>query len=84
MILLQRSNTGLKSSVLLHALCRYMLTVHTSDVKGAGTDANVYTRIMGTDSTGAPCSTSLMKLESSKENFERGRYATNSTWKSTM
>ena len=51
-----------------------MVTVHTSDVKGAGTDANVYLRITGTDSAGVPCSTSLLKLESNKDNFERGRY----------
>jgi hypothetical protein len=58
----------------MHA-CRYIVTVHTSDLRGAGTDANVYTRIQGTDAMGCPCSTGLMKLESSKENFERGRYA---------
>ena len=58
---------------------RYIITVHTSDVRGAGTDANVYARIIGTDSTGAQCSTSLLKLESSKEDFERGRYVRVST-----
>jgi hypothetical protein len=49
------------------------VTVTTSDVKRAGTDATVYCRIHGSTVLGNACCTSLLKLESSKDNFERGQ-----------
>ena len=47
---------------------RYTVTVHTSDIRGAGTDANVSCIIMG-DKANTP----MCKLDNSKNNFERGQ-----------
>lgn len=42
--------------------------VYTSDVRGAGTDANVSIKLAGTNGK----ETGLQRLENSKNNFERG------------
>ena len=47
----------------------HMLQVHTSDIRGAGTDANVYLIIYG--ATGRD--SGRLPLENSKNNFERGQ-----------
>ncbi|KAF6256823.1 hypothetical protein COO60DRAFT_1640423 [Scenedesmus sp. NREL 46B-D3] len=46
---------------------RYKLEVKTSDVRGAGTDANVTVTVIGSAGSSGP-----HKLESSKNDFERG------------
>jgi len=46
----------------------YVITVRTSDVRGAGTDANVFCVIYGPRG-----STEELRLDNSKNNFERGR-----------
>ena len=48
-------------------MAQYKIAVKTGDVRGAGTDANVFAQLFGqTSDTGA------RKLESSGNNFERG------------
>ncbi|KAF5837533.1 hypothetical protein DUNSADRAFT_4226 [Dunaliella salina] len=49
----------------------YKITVHTSDIKFAGTDANVFIQIFG-NKDGKPISTPKVQLNNSKNNFERG------------
>uniref|UniRef100_A0A7S3VHN2 PLAT domain-containing protein n=1 Tax=Dunaliella tertiolecta TaxID=3047 RepID=A0A7S3VHN2_DUNTE len=49
----------------------YKITVHTSDIKFAGTDANVFIQIFG-NKDGQPISTPKVQLNNSKNNFERG------------
>ncbi len=49
---------------------RYKVTVRTSDVRGAGTDANVSITLFGTATPGI--SSGPHKLENSANNFERG------------
>ncbi|GFH09152.1 uncharacterized protein mot51, partial [Haematococcus lacustris] len=49
-------------------LCRYTITTYTSDLRGAGTDANVSAIVFG-DKGQTPST----KLESSHNNFERGQ-----------
>ena len=51
--------------------CRYTLAVHTSDCKGAGTDANVFCRLHGRNPAGDNASTALIQLASSANDFER-------------
>lgn len=46
----------------------YDIEVYTSDVKGAGTDANVDVTLNGTEGSFGP-----LRLETSKNNFERNR-----------
>ena len=48
-------------------LCRYKVTVHTSDIRGAGTDADVFCAIYGERGT-----TGERVLDTSANNFERG------------
>ena len=50
------------------ALARYKIAVYTSDLRGAGTDAGVTCILAGEAAT-----TATLKLENSKDNFERGR-----------
>jgi hypothetical protein len=46
---------------------QYSITVRTSDIRGAGTDANVFITLVGSaGSSGA------LRLESSKDDFRRG------------
>ena len=47
---------------------QYTVQVRTSDLRGAGTDANVVLEIFGSDG-----SSGSLKLETSRNNFERGR-----------
>jgi hypothetical protein len=54
---------GTKDIPLPH---KYQITVFTSDIRGAGTDANVDMTLFGTNAT-----ISNLKLENSKNNFER-------------
>ncbi|KAG2450199.1 hypothetical protein HYH02_000301 [Chlamydomonas schloesseri] len=49
---------------------QYKITVHTSDIKYAGTDANVYIEIHG-EMDGTPTTTGRHNLNNSKNNFER-------------
>lgn len=49
------------------ALCSYKVVVHTGDVRGAGTDANVFCSIEGDKGR-----TRMVKLESGRNDFERG------------
>lgn len=48
--------------------CDYKVTVHTSDIKFAGTDANVSINIFGSAGN-----TGEQSLSNSKNNFERGK-----------
>jgi lipoxygenase homology domain-containing protein 1 len=45
--------------------------VYTSDLKGAGTDASVFCRILGRTKDGQSASTAILQLSSSKNDFER-------------
>ena len=49
---------------------QYKVTVYTSNVKGAGTDANVFAEIRGDLGTTGP-----HKLDDKKNNFEKNQYA---------
>ncbi|KAG2499991.1 hypothetical protein HYH03_002273 [Edaphochlamys debaryana] len=49
---------------------QYKITVHTSDIKFAGTDANVFIEVHG-DMDGQPTTTGRVALNNSKNNFER-------------
>ncbi|CAG9464667.1 unnamed protein product [Pedinophyceae sp. YPF-701] len=48
--------------------CKYRVVVHTSDIKGAGTDANVFLTLYGEGDDG---SFGPVRLDNSKNNFER-------------
>ena len=50
------------------AECEYEITVITSDLRGAGTDANVFVVLYG-----ARGNTAELRLDNKRENFERGR-----------
>ena len=72
---LSKSDAPYKLSVELTAvaeagqanLSRYLIVVYTSDLRGAGTDANVSAVIHGTKGA-----TALLPLENSANNFEKG------------
>ena len=49
----------------------YELTVHTSDVRGAGTDANVFITLFGERSTSGRLQ--LKKSQTHKNKFERNQ-----------
>jgi hypothetical protein len=49
-----------------------VVTVHTSDIRGAGTDANVFLSLTGKDAQGKPLSLAEMRLDNARNNFERG------------
>ena len=55
------------------ALVRYVVTVYTSDVRGAGTDANVSLKLQGRTKEGNDVSIGPLALETSANNFERGK-----------
>jgi hypothetical protein len=46
----------------------YQIVVHTSDCKGAGTDATVFVDLQGRKGKTGP-----LKLDDSRDNFERGK-----------
>jgi hypothetical protein len=48
----------------------YKVTVYTGDKRGAGTDANVFITLFGDAGDSGE-----RKLDTSKNNFERGKYA---------
>ena len=52
--------------------CRYVITVHTSDLRGAGTDANVFLALTGKATDGKMLSLPEMRLDNDRNNFERG------------
>eukprot|EP00775_Hariotina_reticulata_P001782 gene1782-2116_t len=52
------------------SLRKYHVHVYTSDLRGAGTDANVFIIMHGSDGINS----GQMKLENSKNNFERGAH----------
>jgi hypothetical protein len=47
--------------------------VKTSDIRGAGTDANVYLTMFGEGPGGKPTKSPDLKLENSANNFERAK-----------
>ncbi|PNH12713.1 Lipoxygenase y domain-containing protein 1 [Tetrabaena socialis] len=51
---------------------QYKITVHTSDIKFGGTDANVFIEVHG-DMDGQPTTTGRVALNNSKNNFERAQ-----------
>ena len=52
--------------------CEYTITVHTSDIRGAGTDANVFIELHG-DKDGEAMVVGQQQLETAADNFERGK-----------
>ena len=54
-----------------HKACGYVVTVHTSDTRGAGTDANVTLALRG-KLDGKPTAMGPLPLESSEDDFKRG------------
>ncbi|MEW5309958.1 MAG: hypothetical protein WDW38_001797 [Sanguina aurantia] len=50
--------------------CMYKVTVHTSDLKFAGTDANVFVEMLG-ERDGQPTGSGRQTLNNSKNNYER-------------
>ena len=52
------------------AKCTYRVLIHTSDIKFAGTDADVFVEIVGTRN-GKPATTGRVKLDNSLNNFEQ-------------
>ena len=50
---------------------RYKVAVKTSDIRGAGTDANVSMTMFGEGPDGQKTKSADMKLENSNNNFER-------------
>ena len=55
---------------------RYKVVVKTSDIRGAGTDANVYLTMFGEGPDGKVTKSAEMKLENSSNNFERCKVST--------
>jgi hypothetical protein len=51
---------------------RVQVVVKTSDIKGAGTDANVFITLYG-EHNGRPLNSGPLPLENSANNWERGR-----------
>lgn len=51
----------------------FRVTTYTSDIRGAGTDANVFINIRGKDARGRELETGKMTLDNSANNFERNR-----------
>lgn len=51
-----------------YAVVRYVVSTHTGDKRGAGTDANVFVTIFGHEGD-----TGDRRLDNSKNNFERSR-----------
>ena len=57
--------------VLFYVATSYKVTVRTGDVRGAGTDANVYVQIFGKE--GDTGRLHLRQSENTKNKFEKGR-----------
>lgn len=53
-------------------VCAYEITTHTSDTKGAGTDANVSVTLVGSDANGNELVMGPVPLEAGEEDFKRG------------
>jgi hypothetical protein len=53
--------------------CEYIITVVTSDLRGAGTDANVFLALYGKDTEGNILATAEFRLDNDRNNFERVR-----------
>ena len=64
------STDAAAAAAALAAAGKYRVTVHTADVRGAGTDADVSIVLMG---DGGSSSSREVALESSANNFERGQ-----------
>ena len=54
------------------SLCGYKIVTHTSDVRGAGTDANVTLALVGEDEDGNRVAMGPFPLETSADDFKRG------------
>ena len=65
---------------------RYKVVVKTSDIRGAGTDANVYLTMFGEGPDGKTTKSAEIKLENSSNNFERAmvRDEATTTWVDVM
>jgi hypothetical protein len=50
----------------------YIVRVHTSDIRGAGTDANVFVALFGKDAEGNALALPEWRLDNNKNNFVRG------------
>jgi hypothetical protein len=57
-------------------LARYVVVAHTSDLRGAGTDANVTLELVGVDARGKRRVMGPFPLETSADDFKRGAVAT--------
>ena len=57
--------------VLFYVATSYKVTVRTGDVRGAGTDANVYVQLFGKE--GDTGRLPLRQSENTKNKFEKGR-----------
>ena len=58
---------GAEGAVATQATSDYTVTITTSDIKGAGTDASVFVTLFGTEGDSG-----RRALDTSKNNFERG------------
>eukprot|EP00959_Pyramimonas_sp_CCMP1952_P019547 412834-Pyramimonas_sp.AAC.1 len=58
--------------VIYDKVCDYVVRVHTSDRRGAGTDANVFLAVYGKDAEGNALALPEWRLDNAKNNFERG------------
>lgn len=56
--------------------CRNQVTVRTSDIRGAGTDAGVSVVLYGTQPDGTVIDSGRQVLDNSANNFERGQVDT--------
>lgn len=54
-------------------LVRYVVTIHTTDTRGAGTDANVTLQLIGLLPGGKQPTLGPLTLENSHNNFERAK-----------
>jgi hypothetical protein len=66
------SPDGLSGSTDLVPVCDYVVTTFTSDIRGAGTDANVFIKFRG-EKDGKMMELGEHRLENSANNFERGK-----------
>eukprot|EP00854_Cymbomonas_tetramitiformis_P003095 gene3095-3928_t len=71
----KKAATEAKAAAKLEALkaeCDYEILVHTSNLKGAGTNANVFFSMYGEDEHKNTLAVSEFRLDNAKDNFERG------------
>jgi hypothetical protein len=66
------SPEGTTGTSELAPVCDYIVTIFTSDIRGAGTDANVYIELQG-EKDGKVMDLGKHRLENSANNFERGK-----------